>query len=305
MSTNRPTQQPNRHSLDQSPFYKLKSKARLSLILQAPQKELRFHSTSLTGYAEFDLISDKGKKRHIQTPKPALRRIHNRIEDLLSRIEPPWFLFCPVKGRSYISNACQHLDSGEVVKLDIKDYFPSTHAARIFWFFNTKLKCSPDVAGILTSICACDGHLTTGSPLSPVLSFWSHWDMWEKINGLTKEHDCIISVYVDDVTISGPRVPERLIWSIKQEIFRHGLRYHKERRFNQDGAKLITGVVIKGGELRLPNKQHLKIHNLRKKCSGFQEPEKRIKIKNQLRGCLNQANQVLLANDPQSPSSNE
>jgi hypothetical protein len=43
-----------------------------------------------------------------------LRPIHIAVRKALSRIEPPDFLFCPVKRRSYVSNAAQHISAKEV-----------------------------------------------------------------------------------------------------------------------------------------------------------------------------------------------
>ncbi len=57
----------------------------------------------------------KTKTRVIQEPRGDLRPIHIAVRKALSRIEPPDFLFCPVKRRSYVSNAAQHIGAKEVL----------------------------------------------------------------------------------------------------------------------------------------------------------------------------------------------
>ena len=286
-----------RYSFDQSPFYKLRSKARLASILKISLSELKAQFQTVDDdYFEFDLANSNGKKRHIEEPKPRLKRIHKRIENLLNRIFPPDYLFCPVKGRSYVSNANQHVDSKEISVLDIKKYFPSTSAGRVFQFFHEEMECDRDVAGTLMTLCTLNGHLPTGSPLSPLLSFLAHKRMWDRIAEMVKEGGCRLTVYIDDLTVSGKKVPGNLVWEVKKEIKNTGLLYHKEKSYRGNRAREVTGVIIKDGELRVPNRQHLKAHTLRIAAIKEKDHEKRKDIYVRLRGTQSQADQIRAAN---------
>src|SRR3546814_13420549 len=77
----------------------------------------------------------------------------------------PSFLFCPVKGRCYVSNAARHRGNRVVHCLDIKKFFPNTPRVRVIAFFQSIMGCRADVAGILGDLCTFEGHLPTGSPL--------------------------------------------------------------------------------------------------------------------------------------------
>ena len=286
-----------RYSFDQSPFYKLRSKARLASILKLSLSELKAQlQTVESAYSEFDLTNSSGKKRRIEEPKPKLKRIHKRIEDLSKRIFPPDYLFCPVKRRSYVSNAAQHVVSKQIIVLDIKKYFPSTSAGRVFQFFHEEMECSRDVAGTLMTLCTFNGHLPTGSPLSPILSFLAHKRMWDRMAEMVKEAGCKLTVYIDDLTISGEKVPGSLVWRVKKEIKNTGLLYHKEKSYRGNRARKVTGVIIKDGELRVPNRQHLKAHNLRMAAIKEKDPEKRKCLLYRLRGTQSQADQIMSAN---------
>ncbi len=289
-----------RYVCDQSPFYKLRSKALLASILEIAPSELKAHLKSADNdYSEFDITDPtkpNKKKRHIEEPKPQLRKIHKRIEKLLNRIFPPDYLFCPVKRRSYVTNANEHVSAAEIAVLDIKKYYPSTRASRVFQFFHEEMHCDRDVAGVLMTLCSFKGHLPTGSPLSPILSFLAHKKMWDRIAGIVEIAGCQLTVYIDDLTISGPKVPGSLVWAVKQEITNTGLQYHKEKSYKGKGVRKITGVIIKNDELCLPNAQHLKIHKLRMELAKEKDSKNKKKILERIRGSECQAKQIKVAN---------
>jgi hypothetical protein len=139
-----------RHPLNQSPLFKLKSRSKLAELLKVGSKELRWLSKfSDTLYKEKDRPKKNGSGlRHIEDPMPLLKQVQSRLASLLSRIEPPDYLFCPVKGRDYIKNAGQHRGNRIVRCLDVRKYFPSTSSRRVFWFFHRVLECERDLAGV-------------------------------------------------------------------------------------------------------------------------------------------------------------
>ena len=157
------------------------------------------------------------------------------------------------------------------------------------------MKCAPDIAGILTALSTFKGRLPTGSPLSPMLSYYAHIDMWDAISTISHEANCTLTVYMDDLTVSGANVPDRVIWQIKQQIHRCDLRYHKEKYYTGQ-IREVTGVIIRDHELKLPNRQHLKIHKLCQQISRESDPKQRAKLRQQLQGCIAQAQQIAGSN---------
>ncbi len=199
-----------RYPLNQSPLFKLKSRSKLAEILKLQNKQLRWLSKfSNELYKEKDRPKKDGSSlRHIEDPRRLLKQVQSRLASLLSRIEPPDFLFCPVKGRDYIKNAGQHRGNRVVRCLDIRKYFPSTSSRRVFWFFHTVLGCERDLAGVLTEISCFKGHLPTGSPLSPILSYFAHLDVWTAVANICTANDCTLTVYIDDVKVQCLRYPQ-------------------------------------------------------------------------------------------------
>ncbi len=58
----------------------------------------------------------------------------------------------------------------------------------------------------------------------------------------------------------------------------------------------VTGIIIRDQELKLPNRQHLKIHDLGQQISRESNPKQRAKLRQQLQGCVAQAQQIAASN---------
>lgn len=279
-----------RYPIDQSPFYCLPTKRRLCGVLKLSRGELRGLLANLK-YSERVEKKPNGGERLIEDPCHPLKILQRRIAKLLSRIDLGKELHCPVKGRSYVTNANAHQGAAHIRTLDIKRYFPSTSSRRVFWFWRTVMRCSPDVAGILTRLSTHNEHLPTGSPLSPVLSFLANIDAWRRITALSSDAGCTLTIYMDDVTISGQNVPSRLLFAIRREIRRVGLVYHKEK-CHPSGQGEVTGVIVGGAGLRLPRRQLHKLHLARKALRKAASDQEMQVVQRRIRGLIEQARQV-------------
>lgn len=282
------------YPINQSPLYKLHSRGKLAEIFGLTRAGLDALLAAEKPYTcrELKLTKNgKTKTRMIQEPRGDLRPVHTIVRKLLSRIDPPGFLYCPVKRRSYVGNAAQHLAGREVRTLDVKNYFPSTLRHRVYGFFESVMRCSSDVAAILAQLLTADGHLATGSTVSPILSFFAFYNMWMEIAQIASASECVLTVYIDDITISGACVPDGVMWKIKQQLYSRGLRYHKERRYT-GRHKEVTGVLIIDGELRVPNRQRLKAHNARRKKEASPDSEEKLRLISMLNGLNEQKKQV-------------
>lgn len=283
-----------------SAFFRLRSKANLARLLFSSEKKISEIAREDGLYKDFQKPKKNGRgTRTVSAPRADLKAIQSRISDLLMRIMPPDWLFSPVKGRSYVDNARPHANAASLRLLDIEDFFPSCTGNKVVWFFKERMECSPDVAVILKGIVTKDNALPQGSPCSPILAYLCYIDMWEEIECLVSEAGCALSVYADDLTISGEKVPEKMIWGIKQILKKHGHRYHagKERKKWHKPAE-VTGVIVRGdGLLLVPNRQHQAIAKIRKKLSSRCRIEERVTLQAQLLGRESQMKQITNLND--------
>jgi hypothetical protein len=184
--------------------------------------------------------------------------------------------------------------------LDVKKYFPNTPSKRVYWFFHTVMRCESDIAALLTKLATYQEHLPTGSPLSPILAHYAYFDVWQTVAAIAKANGFTLTVYIDDVTISGPKVSTRAVWDIKQAIHRAGLRYHKEKRYIDVPAE-ITGVVIRNGQLYAPNRQFKKLHEQRRNLTSSHHLADKITIAGRIKGLAGQLEQIRILNSAQVP----
>jgi transposase len=123
-----------------------------------------------------------------------------------------------------------------------------------------------------------------------VAAFARQWkvDQLERVNSASKS--------TDDVTLSGTNASKTLLSEVRRLIRRQGLRTKKEKSktFAAHAAKTITGAVVVGDEIRLPNKRYQKIWQTRKALASSLPNEKK-RLHKVLRGRLQQASQLLTA----------
>ena len=274
------------YPLDQSPLYKLGSRKKLASILHLSDRDLKLLSRSApTLYRAWDQTNPKGKTRHIEDPAKPLKRVQRRLAKLLAAITPPTYLYCPAKKRCYISNAARHIGSKQIRNLDISNFYPSAKATRVYWFFNTIMKCPPDVSAIITSLTTRNGHFPCGSPVSGLLGFYAYYDMWQKIERIAAEGGCRLSVYVDDITVSGNTVPEGVMYQIRKCLIGHGLEPKKDKeKFYKNGIGVVTGIIVRPTGLSTPNEAHRRRYTLRAEFLITSDQKKKQEIKRSLHG---------------------
>lgn len=281
-----------------SPVFRLRSKAKLAslLFISLEKLEKLANLERGRGYYEFQKPKKSGGFRDISAPIDPLKQVQKRLALLLQRIAPPDYLFAPVEGRSYVDNAARHIGAKSVRLLDIEDFFPSCSVKKAAWFFGRKMECSPDVTAILCKLVTSADCLPQGSPASPILAYLCYIEMWSEIQAIVERAGCRLSVYADDLTISGNVVHEAMIWEVKQTLFRHGHRYSREKERSRRGSPAeITGVILSRNGVTAPNRQHRRIHELRDELRNA-PVEEAAQLNRKLSGRLSQLAQIRAGN---------
>lgn len=266
------------YPLNQCALFGLKSRKQLATRLDRSLPFLVSRAGKPEFYREWYEPKRSGGTRLIEAPRADLKIVQRRIADLLQRVAPPEYLFSPVRGRSYLENALQHQDARTIKLLDINDYFGNCLAASTFRFFKNHLRCQPDVAHILTGLTTRNGHLPQGSPASPILSFYSSFDMWTEISTMVKIAGCRMSLYVDDVTISGETIPESLVYEVKGVLHKYGHDYSKskESRSHRSTAE-VTGLMVGSGKASVPHRHYKKLLDARQESRTADNEDNRMR----------------------------
>jgi len=110
-------------------------------------------ATETDHYTRFEIPKRSGGTRLISSPKPKMRKAQSWINDqLLSQLKPSTYCYAFRPELSIVDNATKHLNKKLIVKLDIKDFFPSITFPRVRGYFEY-LGYNPGIATVLALVC--------------------------------------------------------------------------------------------------------------------------------------------------------
>ena len=252
-------------ALDQYGLPKLASSAAVAKLVGLTEDELvplmRPGTASGSGYVEFEIPKAKGGTRRIAAPRKKLRTVQRTLLDqILAKI--PMHDACHgfVAGRSTVTNARPHVGAAIVVKLDLKDFFPTVHYRRVRGLFQY-LGYSADVANTLAGLTTYrpkladgtvlwPGVLPQGAPTSPALANLACRRLDRRLGKLAEKYGATYTRYADDLTFSFSTEPPvklgRFLWWVdaicQQEGFHE--RPDKRRILRNKHQQRITGIVV-------------------------------------------------------------
>ena len=271
-----------RYGLEQSCFFRLERRKDLAHFLG--MSLVKLNDLISNRQSSYDVRDEEinGKMRRLQVPLGAMRRCHSRILSLLKRVKLPPHIKSPRRGSLAWKNADIHREAEFISTFDIKNFYPSTSEEHVFRLFKHRFLMSSDCARLMAKICTFEGYLPQGSPASPYVACLAHLDLFDSAARQSVEAGSQLTVWVDDVVISG-RSPRRDIQnSIKRRAEAKGLITHKDRRGGGKRGVEITGTYLRGSELTVANSSHLKIKELGELLKVESDPVERYRIFNRL-----------------------
>ncbi len=281
-----------RYPIRESRLYCLKSKKRLAGLLNIELLTLRKLISQKDNHRVFSILQGNGKPRIIEEPKIELKQVHCRLFKLLARIEPPPYLHSGTKGRSYLTNAAAFVGKGKIVKTDISRFYQSTTYHQVFVGWLREFKCSGDVAKLIADLCTYEGHVPTGSSVSMPIAFYAHKQTFDQEQRRAEDEGNTFGVYVDDLGLAGDGVSLRSLCAVTKTFRSIGLKCHKTRFFQKNSPKLVTGAIVTGDGLRLPNRRHLRITQQLAALGTTSGRNEREDISRKLLGQINEAASV-------------
>lgn len=246
-----------------SALFSIKSKRRLAQTLEwiGPPSALVAFSQRRDNYSPFWDKTNPAKPRLVEAPRSGLKKLQKRLEGLLKRLAFPQYLHSALPGRSYLTNSQTHCDAyGCTITLDVSNFYQSISLDRIVRMFIVTFRCERDVAEVIAHLLCCNGHLATGSPASPLVSFLACREIFDKIEQRANSVGGKFTLYIDDIALTGLTVGHSDIKWIERLLSKNNLiiKKSKTRLFPAKSAKVVTGRAFRDGVSRAPNKQHLK-----------------------------------------------
>jgi RNA-directed DNA polymerase len=235
------------------------------------------HDEALRHYHYRVLAKRFGTIRLIEAPKPRLKDLQRQILIwMLQKIPPHPAVHGFIKGRSIRSFAAPHVGARGVLRMDVRDFFPTFGGVRIQNLFRT-LGYPEAVADLLGGICTnavphevwddissktapgfhnevlrtyARPHLPQGAPTSPALANLSFYRVDCRLTALAQSADAVYTRYADDLAFSGGddflRRAKRFGLHVAAVLLEEGFRVnHRKTRIMAQGVRQkLAGIVI-------------------------------------------------------------
>lgn len=205
-------------------------------------------------YRTFEIPKRSGGLRTISAPYPLLLETQRWINrSILSKLQTHDAAHGFVKERSIIGNAARHLNCHSLLRIDLKDFFPSIGIRRILGVFRW-MGYTPTVGYYLAALCSLEDCLPQGAATSPTLSNVIANSLDRRISALASGCGLNYSRYADDLIFSGNRIALSTVDFIRGIIKDEGFEINEEKTFLASGnkKKIVTGISVVGERLKLP-----------------------------------------------------
>ena len=226
-------------------------------------------------YTKFLIEKKDGGHRTIHAPVKGLKEIQKALNLIIQSIhEPNQNAIGFVKGKSIVDNASFHVKKNYVFNIDLKDFFPSVEASRVWG----RLLIEPfnlgnsnqrkKIANMVKTLCTTklevdrmiDGEwrkekrlvLPQGAPTSPTITNAICDRLDRRLSGLSRRFNLSYTRYADDITFSSDHN------SYKNENGEKESIYSAESSFRKELLRIITdqGFHIKESKIRLQKRAY-------------------------------------------------
>jgi RNA-directed DNA polymerase len=219
----------------------------LSALLEVPGAELlRLAGQIERSYRKKVEAKPSGGYRVYFIPNSDLMKVQRCIHRSLLRHLPVHdSIHSYRRKRDTISNASVHVGNPILVKLDIKDFFPSVRPNKVYKMFMEK-GCSSSVAKLLTTLTTFKNQLPQGPPTSPAIANQVLAALAKRMSGVCVQHGLALSVFGDDICVSGSKraaqVRRLLGRIVESEGFSLNLEKSGVRKAGE--KKTVTGISV-------------------------------------------------------------
>lgn len=197
-------------------------------------------------YKPIKIPKRNGTVRTLNVPEIALKGMQRWILDnILYKIPIDSSATGFVPSKSTITNATPHINKKNIIKMDIRNFFPSINFTKVKKIF-LDVGFEKDISIALANICTYQNQLPQGAPTSPYLANLVCKEMDRRISILCKNNNLTYTRYADDITISGRN---KVFWvkNIVEKIvktYHFSLNEEKTIALKPGDRKRVTGLIV-------------------------------------------------------------
>jgi retron-type reverse transcriptase len=225
-----------------------RSVAELAQRLKMSQTEL---SSTPIAYQHFEIPKRSKGVRKILAPVNHLKRVQRQIlRRILGGLSTHPCATGFSRGHSIVSNALPHVGKAAIIRMDLKDFFPSTPADRVNRYFRF-CGWNVEAASLLTTLCTYKDALPQGAPTSPKLSNLLNQRLDVRLSRLASRLDAAYTRYADDITYSldedKPSSIRKLVHLTALVARQEGYRVHQREKLyvrRRKDRQVVTGLVV-------------------------------------------------------------
>ena len=244
------------------------------------------------------LAKEGGTIRLIEAPKKRLKGIQEQIlREILGKIRVHPAVHGFQRGRSIKTFAAPHVGQRVVLRMDLRDFFPSISGPRVQAMFRTA-GYPEGVANLLGGLCTnaapralwkekgrgldplrmADArqlyawpHLPQGAPSSPALANLCAYRVDCRLTGLAEACGAVYTRYADDLAFSGDEVFERGVerFSLRAAaiLLEEGFKvHHRKTRIMRQGVRQYLAGVVANQRLNVPRPDYDRLKAILRNC---------------------------------------
>ena len=236
----------------------------VSLFHPFTERQLNFYCNpnhAFHRYRQFKIKKKSGGFRQITAPrKQTFMMMLSAVNEILkSKYTPSNYAMGFTEGRSVVTNASIHKGQNYVFNIDLKDFFPSIHQARVWKRLQVKPFCfKQPIANLIAGLCAMKEVreeqtvyvLPQGAPTSPIITNMICDRLDFLLGAVAKRFGLNYSRYADDITFSSMHNVYQEGSAFRKELARiikdQGFTINEAKtRLQKKGARQeVTGIIV-------------------------------------------------------------
>lgn len=210
-------------------------------------KQLAGNLSAPTYYGTFSYVTYNRGRREIVVPTTELDSVTKNLHrSFMAELpyEPPSHVHGFVRGRSPLTNAAQHLDKTCVLRVDLREFFPSIDSGRVKLALLGQ-EIEPDAVDLCTRVVTIGGRLPIGLSTSPVISNLVFEETDHALAVYCESEGLAFTRYVDDMSFSG-EVTDRNLREITTILSNNGWQVNDRKTvfMRRGGPQYVTGLFV-------------------------------------------------------------
>ncbi|MEC7564927.1 MAG: reverse transcriptase family protein [Planctomycetota bacterium] len=201
-------------------------------------------------YKTVEISKRSGGKRILHIPDRETKKLQRTmLNNLLNRLPVHSSVTGFRQGKSIVDNAAPHVGREVIVKLDIKEFFPSTSVERVQNAFQGA-GFDWKSAEILVKLSCFEGGLPQGAPTSPAISNYVNKNMDRRLELAARKVGAVYTRYADDITYSLASYSRKHVHHLLQvtglilKKYGYQLNNSKKRIIRAHRQQRVTGLVV-------------------------------------------------------------